>query len=143
MASLKHATACAIGLLLSLGAGTAAAEVVAVVSAGSAVTQLSRNQIADIFMGKLNRFPNGEPATPIDHPEGSAERDEFYERYAGRSAAQMKAHWAKIIFTGRGQPPATAAGGAAVKKRLAVDPNGIGYIDAKLVDASVRVIEPR
>lgn len=143
MNALKHAAACAIGLLLSLGAGTAAAEVVAVVSARSAVTELSRNQIADIFMGKLSRFPNGEPATPIDQSEGSAERDEFYERYAGRSAAQMKAHWAKIIFTGRGQPPATVDGGAAVKQRLATDPNAIGYIDAKRMDASVRAIVPK
>lgn len=143
MTLVKHVAACVTGLMLSLTASAAIAEVVAVVSSRSGITTLTRNQIVEIFMGKLSRFPNGEPATPIDQPEGSAAREEFYERYAGRSPAQMKAHWAKIIFTGRGQPPATANDGVAVKQRLATDPNAIGYIDSKLVDASVRAIVPK
>lgn len=139
----KHVAMCAAGLALSLNAGIVLAEVVAVVSAKSPIAQLSRNQIADIFMGKLNRFPNGEQAAPIDQPEDSPAREAFYQRYAGRTPAQLKAHWAKIIFTGRGQPPVTVTDDAAVKKRLAADPNAIGYIDSTRVDASVRALDPK
>ena len=127
-------------LVLSLAAGTAAAEVVAVVSARSAVTSLSRNQVADIFLGKAARFPDGSPAVPIDQAEGAAARDEFYLSVAGKSAAQLNAHWSKIIFTGRGQPPREVANGAAVKKLLLENPAAIGYIERSLVDGGLRVV---
>ena len=75
-----------VGLALSLGGGTTMAEVVAVVSFRSPVTALSKNQVVDIFLGRASRFPDGEQALPIDQAEGSAARDEFYARYAGKSA---------------------------------------------------------
>ena len=127
-------------LMGSFAAGIAAADVVVIVSSTSAITTLSRAQVTDIFLGKVSRFPNGAPAVPIDQEEGSPARDEFYLTYAGKSQAQVKAHWSKIIFTGRGQPPRVAASGEEVKKRIAGDPAAIGYIEEKLVDASVRVI---
>jgi hypothetical protein len=52
----------------------------------------------------------------------------------------MKAYWAKIIFTGRGQPPQEVRSSAELKKRIAQDPAAIGYIDESLLDDSVRVV---
>jgi ABC-type phosphate transport system substrate-binding protein len=129
-----------IGLALTLGADVAAADVVAVVSAKSPVSTLSKNQVVDIFLGKTSHFPDGSQAVPIDQIEGSAARDEFYLKSAGKSPAQLKAHWSKIIFTGRGQPPQEVSNSAAVKKRLLENPNAIGYIEENLVDASVKVV---
>jgi ABC-type phosphate transport system substrate-binding protein len=129
-----------IGLALSLRAIAAQADVVAVVSAKSAVTALSKDQIADIFMGKAIHFPDGAPATPIDQIEASSVREEFYTRFTGKSRAQLNAHWSKIIFTGRGQPPKQLPNSAEVKKWVAANPNTIGYIEPSLVDASVRAL---
>lgn len=129
-----------IGLALTLGAGAIAADVVAVVSSRSPVTALSAIQVADIFLGKANRFPDGTQAVPIDLAEGSAERNAFYAKLTGKSAAQMKAHWSKIIFTGRGQPPRQMANSMEVKKLIAGNPNAIGYIEQGLLDPSVRVL---
>jgi ABC-type phosphate transport system substrate-binding protein len=130
-----------IALALSLASHSATADVVAVVSAKSAITTLSKSQMADIFLGRVNRFPNGSPAVPIDQAEGSAAREEFYAKMAGKSAAQMKAYWSKIIFTGRGQPPKEVPNGVEMKKRIFENPAAIGYIDANLLDDSVRVIQ--
>lgn len=127
-------------LALSAGAGVAAADVVAVVSSASSVTVLSKNQVVDIFLGKTSRFPNGEQAVPIDQVEGSAARDEFYSKFTGKSPAQIKAHWSKIIFTGRGQPPKEVPDGIEVKKQVLQNPKAIGYIERSLVDSSVRVL---
>lgn len=129
-----------IGSALGLGTGEASAEVVAVVSARSTVSTLSRNQIIDIFLGRSNRFPDGSEAIPVDQAEGSAVRDEFYQRFAGRSPAQVKAHWSKIIFTGKGQPPRQAAGNADVKRLVVTHPGAIGYIERNDVDASVKAL---
>lgn len=130
----------ALGLLLGLSVGSAAADVVVVVSAQSPLTALTRDQVADIFLGKSSRFPDGSRAVPIDRLEGSALRDEFYLKFAVRSPAQVKAHWSKIIFTGRGQPPQEIANAGDMKKILAANPNAIGYIEQNLVDASVKVL---
>lgn len=130
-----------IGLALSCSLATAQANVVTVVAARSPVTTLSKSQVADIFLGRSNRFPDGTQATPIDQPEASLVRDEFYNEVTGKSRAQLKAHWSKIIFTGRGQPPKIVSSSAEIKKLLAANLFAIAYIDASQVDASVRVLE--
>ena len=140
MTLMKCVAAAAIGLALSLAATPTRGDVVAVVSARSAVIVLSNSQLADIFLGRVTRFPNGVQAVPIDQADGSVARDEFYLRLAGKSAAQLKAYWSKIIFTGRGQPPPTVANSDEVKRRLIGNPAAIGYIESNRVDGSVRVV---
>jgi ABC-type phosphate transport system substrate-binding protein len=137
---LKRIGLTAIGLSLSLASASAEADVVAVVSSKSAVTALSKSQVADIFLGKSARFPDGSQAVPIDQAEGTAVRDEFYSKFAGKSAAQIKAYWSKIIFTGRGQPPKAVSNSSETKKVVVANPNTIGYIEQNMVDASVRVL---
>jgi ABC-type phosphate transport system substrate-binding protein len=127
-------------LMLALTAMPAMADVVTVVSSKSAITTLSKSQITDIFLGKTARFPDGSPAIPIDQSEGEAVRDEFYSTFTGKSAAQIKAYWSKIIFTGRGQPPRTVANSLAMKKLIIGNPAAIGYIETKLLDDSVRAV---
>lgn len=132
-----------VGLGLGLGSSVATAEMVAIVSAKNPLTALSNNQAVDIFLGKTNRFPDGSPAAPIDQLEGSAARNEFYLKFANKTPAQIKAHWSKIIFTGRGQPPREVSNSAEVKKLVADNPNVIGYIDSGMVDDTVRVLLTR
>lgn len=129
----------AAGCSIAMACHSAMADVVVVVAAASKVTTLSNQQIAAIFLGSNARLPNGEPAVPIDQVEGSSTRDEFYAKFTGKSAAQMKAHWSKIIFTCRGQPPKELPS-AEVKKQLAANPNAIAYIEKHMVDATVRVV---
>jgi ABC-type phosphate transport system substrate-binding protein len=132
------------GLWLAMLAVPAVAQdVVAVVSARSPVTTLKADQVADIFLGKTSRFPDGTQAVPIDLGEDSPARDRFYAQFAGKSPAQVKAHWSKIIFTGRGQPPRQASTPNEAKKIIAENPNAIGYIDQSQVDGSVRVLAAR
>lgn len=128
------------GLLLGLVAAAAPAEVVVVVSADNPVESLSRVQLTDIYLGRLNRFPNGDAVVPIDQRESSPAHDEFYSRYLDQSPAQIKAHWSKLIFTGRGQPPRAVSGGEAAAELVAGNPNAIGYLDAELVDERLRVV---
>jgi ABC-type phosphate transport system substrate-binding protein len=143
MSSLNRLASCTLlGLFLSSGTGSARADVVAVVSAKSTVATLSKSQVADIFLGKTTRFPDGAPAQPIDQAEGSPARDEFYATFAQKSPAQVKSHWSKIIFTGRGQPPKAVSGSIAVIQFIAENPHAISYIERSAVDGSVRVLNP-
>jgi ABC-type phosphate transport system substrate-binding protein len=133
-------------MVAALAAGVpgraAKVDVVVIVSVKSPVTTLEPDQVADIFLGKASRYPDGAKAVPLDQPEGSAARDEFYAQFAGKSAAQVKAHWSKIIFTGRGQPPAEVADSREARKRVTEDPKAIAYVERSLVDDSVRIVTP-
>src|SRR6188768_4088554 len=97
----------ALLITLCVRSRAAADELVVIVSSASPIAGLTKDQIADIFLGKLRQLPDGTKVVPIDQPEGSPTRDAFYVQFTGKSPAQVKAHWSKIIFTGRGQPPPT------------------------------------
>jgi ABC-type phosphate transport system substrate-binding protein len=121
-------------------AASAKTEVVVVVSAKSSVNSLTAEQTTRIFLGKVVTFPNGQTAMPIDLPEGSAIRDEFYSKVARKNSSQLTAYWAKVIFTGDGRPPKLLPDSIAVRKAITTNPNAIGYIEKSAVNRSVRIV---
>ena len=129
-------------LLAALLTATSVAQagVVVVMSSKSDVSSLSKAQVAQIYMAKTDALPNGRVAKPVDQAEGSAVRNEFYDKVADKSAAQMKAYWSQLTFTGKAQPPRKVSGDAAVKAALGENPAAIGYISDGAVDGSVKVV---
>ena len=113
---------------------------VVVVSAKSSVGAMSKDQIAQMFLGKTTTFPDGSAVLLFDQADGSAARDEFYSKVAGKNAAQVKAVWARLVFSGTARPPAAVTGDVAVKQMVAERPGSIGYIASTAVDSSVRVV---
>ncbi len=95
---------------------------------------LTKAQVEEIFLGK------SQGATPVDLPEDSPVRAEFYTKATGRDASQVKATWSRLAFSGKGQPPKVLGDAAAVKKAVAADPKAVGYIDKSAVDGSVKVL---
>ena len=140
MPDRKRIGSALIGVALSLPASVVAAREVVVVSANNPLTALSKNEVVDIFLGRMTHFPDGRRAMPIDQAEGSPARDAFYLSFANKSPAQIKAYWSKIIFTGRGQPPRSVSNDAEVKKLIRAEQDDIGYIDESMVDSSVKVL---
>ena len=130
-----------LGPTLALAPDTApAAELAVIVSARSNIRMLSADQVAEIFLFQTNRFPNGSEVVPIDQDLGSPLRDEFYSKVTHRTPALVKAHWARLIFTGRGQPPAEVDGNAAMRRMIAENPGMIGYVERTALDPSVRAV---
>jgi ABC-type phosphate transport system substrate-binding protein len=111
-----------------------AAEIVVIVSQKNPATRMFSEQASQFFLGKSNLF------TPVDQADGSAIRNEFYHKVADKDAAQVKALWSKLVFTGKATPPKEYANSAEVKKAVAADPKAIGYIDKSAVDDTVKVI---
>jgi hypothetical protein len=120
----------ALGLLLATP--TMAGEVVVVM--GPSAAPLSKDQLADIYLGRNTTLK------PLDLPESNELRDAFYKQTTDRDAAQVKAVWSRIIFTGQGQPPKELLDAAAVKKAVAADPKMVGYIAKSDLDATVKVV---
>ena len=127
-----------LGALAGVPAG--AADLVVIVSARNPVATLRADQVAAIFLGQSARFPDGAEAVPFDMRLGAALRDEFYARVTNKTPALLKAHWSKMVFTGRGQPPAELSDSVAVRRRVAEDADAIGYIERSALDASVHAV---
>lgn len=130
----KLTQAMILAVTLATGAIPALAEVVIVINPKNAASQMTSEQAAQYFLGKSTTF------TPIDQPEGSSVRTEFYKKLADKEASQVKAIWSKLVFTGKGTLPKELASSDAVKKAIAADANGIGYIEKSAVDGTVKVV---
>lgn len=115
-------------------------ELVVIVSARSSVATLRADQVADIFLGQAGRFPDGLEAVALDQSLGSPIRNDFYSKVAAKSPSLLKAHWSKMIFTGRGQPPKEVSDSIAILKLVASNPGLIGYIDKAVLDPSVKTV---
>jgi ABC-type phosphate transport system substrate-binding protein len=122
----------ALMLMLAAPVMAMASDIVVVMGVGAA--SLTRDQLADIYLGRNAALK------PLDLPESNSLRDAFYKKALDRDAAQVKAVWSRIIFTGQGQPPKELPDASAVKQAVAADPKLIGYIDKSDLDATVKVV---
>jgi len=76
---------------------------VVVVAKNSSINHLTSQDIANIFLARTTRFPNGEKAIPLEL-KSSKIRDDFYQKISGKTARQLNAYWTTLIFTGKGKP---------------------------------------
>jgi ABC-type phosphate transport system substrate-binding protein len=119
---------------------SAQAELVVVMSPSVKAVSLSREQVADVFLGRATFLPGIGSTVPLDQQESSPLREEFYLKIVGRTAAQAKSYWAKLAFTGKGRPPREVAGTNEIKRLVATTPGALAYIDRSAVDDSVKVV---
>ncbi len=101
---------------------------------GPSAEPVSKDQLSNLYLGRSFE------RKLLDLPEGSPLREQFYKKVTERDAAQMKAVWARVVFTGKGQAPLMLPDADAVKKAVITDPKAVGYIDKSQVDGSVKVV---
>lgn len=128
------------GWIACLLPSIAQSQVVTITHPGVNAQASSPDQVANVFLGKSDALPGAAALRPIDQPEGSEAREQFYKSMANRDQAQVKAYWARMIFTGKGKPPPSAQSDADVKKFVSTNPGAIGYISKGAVDNSVKVL---
>lgn len=122
---------CVAGFL-SMGAVAAWSQVAVVMGPGA--SPLSKEQVANLYLGRSFDLK------PLDLPESSPLREQFYKKAADRDLNQVKATWSRIVFSGKGQAPKELPDAAAVKKAVAADPKAVGYIEKSAVDGSVKAV---
>jgi len=132
----KSLVALSLGVLTTMSF----AQVAVVVGAKSAASAMSAEDAAALFLGKSDQLPGVGVALLLDQSESNAVRDTFYSKVTGKSAAQVKAAWSRLVFSGKATPPKEVANSAEVKKLVATNANAIGYIEKSAVDGTVKVL---
>jgi ABC-type phosphate transport system substrate-binding protein len=112
----------------------ALAEVVVVVHPSAPQASMTRDEVAQYFLGKSTAL------APVDQPESAPVRAEFYKKVTDKDMSQVKALWSKLVFTGKATMPKEVGSSADVRKAVAANPKAIGYIEKSAVDATVKVI---
>jgi hypothetical protein len=126
-------------ILLLIMSAFAQAETAVVVSKDSPISTLESQYIANIFLAKTNRYPNGEKARPVELQDESL-RKLFYQHISGKSSKQLHAYWTTLVFTGKGKPPKGIRNNADLQKILLEHPGTISYIPLERVTEKMKVI---
>ena len=116
----------------------AAAEELVIVTAQDNVEELRLEDVARIFLGKVTRYPSGEEVVPLDLDPADPSYAEFARKVLRKTPAQLKAYWAKRIFTGKGKPPRAIASSEELLELVSSDKRYLSYIDRNNVDHTVR-----
>ncbi|MGB1220390.1 MAG: hypothetical protein ACPG43_02565 [Alcanivoracaceae bacterium] len=129
---MKAFTYLLLSCLLALPVA-ASAEVVVVASDSLGITSLNQADVRLIFSGKRSNV-DGVAVVPLDLPADAPAREVFYRKVLEKSASQMRSHWARLTFTGRGNPPKIVSGEDELAILLSSSSrNYIGYMDAAMV----------
>lgn len=96
--------------------------------------EITKDEITRVYTGRSSVL------VPVNLKDSDAKRAAFDEKALGRTSAQLKAYWSKLVFTGKGNPPQEVTTDADVISFVSNNEYGIGYIDAANVTDKVKVI---
>ena len=129
----------ALSLLLCVGIWQSSqAEDLVVITANDNVEQLDVDDVARIFLGKVTKFPSGEEVVPLNLDPADPSFAEFARIVLKKTPAQLKAYWAKRVFTGKGQPPRSITSNEELRELVSSDKRYLSYLDKNNVDHTVR-----
>ncbi len=103
-------------------------------------SELDRQTIAKIYLGKRDTFSDESNAIPIDQEGHSGAREVFLKSVLNKSSSQFKSYWSKLLFSGKGTPPKKISSPQEIKTLVSENSQAIGYVDSSLVDESVKVV---
>jgi ABC-type phosphate transport system substrate-binding protein len=130
-------------LLLALGVVARAAEptapAVVIIVHPSRTDHVDLETLERIYLRQRHFWQSGEPVLPVNREYGSETRKAFERAVFGELKVPLSRYWNEQYFLGV-LPPATLASDAAVRQYVAARPSAVGYIDARDVDDSVRVL---
>ncbi|MFN3587282.1 MAG: hypothetical protein ACK4UT_07245, partial [Moraxellaceae bacterium] len=93
--------------------------------------------LSRLFLGQSSSLPDGSAAVPLD--VGGDYRKSFYTYVLKRDPAAVEKYWARMIFTGKAQPPREVR--VQEVRAVVADTRGaISYLDKSQVDDSLKVI---
>lgn len=107
---------------------------------GVAADSLTPAALADLFLKKVQSWPNGQAVVPVEQSPSARVRGSFSESVQGRSVAQIESYWRQKLFSGQGVPPVEKDSDAAVLAFVRETPGAIGYVSPEAAIAGVKIV---
>ena len=113
-----------------------------VVNSANSVSEISKAQLARVFLKHSTTWINGQPVVAVDQAPSSPVRAAFSEAILDRNINAVKSFWQRQIFSGQGVPPPEKASDAEVLEYVARNPGAVGYVSAGAqVNGNVKVLQ--
>ena len=116
------------------------ADLVVVTAARNGVEKLSRQEVVYLFLGRTHHFSGGLPAVPLDLAVDAPERADFYRQLVNKEAAEIRAYWSRLVFSGGSRPPLVAENREEQLHLLTSLPGAVAYMERSKVDARLRIV---
>jgi ABC-type phosphate transport system substrate-binding protein len=130
----------ALGLVLSTWQ-VAAADVQIIANASVAASELSANDVKEIFLGAKGAVA-GSDVVPVLANDGAA-HEAFLKTYIGKSDQGLRNHFKSLVFTGKGSMPKSFANDAEIIRYVAATKGAIGYISGSADPGAAKKITVR
>ncbi len=126
-------------VLAALFAVRAQAQVIVIVNPGVKASEVSKNDLRDVFTGAATTLPGGINVVPILLKAGSA-HEEFLQAYIGKNDTAYRAGWRSLVFSGQASMPKSLDSDSAVVDFVAHNAGAIGYIAKNSPHDGVKVL---
>ena len=110
-----------------------------IVGQQSFLTQVSVDDLRELYLRRRRVWPNGRRAIPINLPPDHPLRERFSRIVLGRSMQDLVPYWNARYFEGI-TPPTVLPSPAAVRAYLAAEPAAIGYVPVSEADGTCRTL---
>ena len=127
-----------LGLVLAASVAKAQ-DAVVVANSGVKATEVSSDDLRDVFTGAKSSLKDGSHVTPVTL-KGGAEHEAFLKKYVGKSDSAFRAGWRSLVFTGQASMPKTFDTDAALIDYVAATPGAIGYVSAGAANDIVKTL---
>jgi ABC-type phosphate transport system substrate-binding protein len=102
---------------------------------------ITRGVLSQVYLGKVARWGNGVPITPIDLSAMSPVRGAFSEAMLGMPTTAVRRYWEQRLMAGGGRPPMVKTAVEDVIAAVAANDGAIGYVPEETpVPENVKVI---
>ncbi|MDF3069573.1 MAG: hypothetical protein K0R38_5174 [Polyangiaceae bacterium] len=109
-----------------------------IVHPANALRTVPSDWLADAFLKKTTRWPEGEIVRPVDQRAASEVRKAFSHGVLRRSVGAVRSYWQQRIFSGRDVPPPEVDSDEAVVTFVSKYPGAVGYVGFAVKLAGVR-----
>ena len=123
----------------SIFAVHAQAQVIVIANPGVKATEVSKNDLRDVFTGAATALPGGGNVVPILLKAGTV-HEEFLQAYIGKNDTAYRAGWRSLVFSGQASMPKSLETDAAVVEFVAHNNGAIGYIGKATPHEGVKVL---
>ncbi|MGD0548521.1 MAG: hypothetical protein ABR991_11930 [Terracidiphilus sp.] len=123
----------------SIFAVHAQAQVIVIANPGVKATEVSKNDLRDVFTGAATALPGGGSVVPILLKAGTV-HEEFLQAYIGKNDTAYRAGWRSLVFSGQASMPKSLDTDAAVVEFVAHNAGAIGYICKATPHEGVKVL---
>jgi ABC-type phosphate transport system substrate-binding protein len=114
-------------------------EIMIVTNRAASVSEISRDQLRDIFTGARTRFGDGSRAVPV-LLKGGPVHEVFLSRMIGDNPDEFRVRWRRAVFTGQGAMPKEFQSEAALLDYVSATPGAIGYVSRIPDPTAVKVL---